>query len=71
MLINGTEFNAYQLRFRQGKWYFDLWNLGKDTGMSYGPFTYYDAEAWIDAHPELVDWDRETTRQKLKAESNK
>jgi len=51
----GVKSDGFKLRMSQGKWFLFLWFEGKDTGASYGPFTYNEAKAWIAEHSHCLN----------------
>lgn len=62
-------FNGYQLRMRQNKWYFDLLAGETKLEISYGPFTWREAEKFVLDNPNLIDYDRVLTKRKIDAEN--
>ena len=70
MRIGNTDTNGYQLRLKRGQWWLQLWNLGKDLKLDYGPFGYYEALAYCNEYEaEFIDIDKQLTSEKVNFEN--
>lgn len=70
MQIAGTNVNGYQLRLKRGQWWLQLWYMGKDLRLDYGPFGYYEALAYCNEYEaEFRDIDKQQTSEKVNREN--